>query len=393
MTKTRGIIGAGDTFRFPAGLLAGLTLESVSGPAFSVTEAGAVVGIGATFGTGAVTFQRGADGNVQDSGFVLSEPDSGSGNGLSYQGTVDSLGTLAGKPAVRGNAYSLTTNNHLYVYDGSTWVDVGLIALQGPKGDPGATGAPGPAGIGVPEGGSQGQVLTRTSTGTVWANPTGGASSGGTTGGILSPNLAVGVRNPPTVTAKKETAPESLYVATWEMTPLAPVNLNGLRDTGTLSAAHNYRAVVWRGDTLIGSGNVIAGGGQNASTFSSPVALAAGTQYVIGWQTTDDGHGIATSAVPATYSRFQLGKQVYSQAPDFYPDLYAYWSGSYPAFELLTDQPAPTVLGPLSPTDFPVSSVADAPTGSGFMVVDDAAKTASLYWKFSNGTTKKLDLA
>ena len=50
------------------------------------------------------------------------------------------------------------------------------------------------------------------------------------------------------------------------------------------------------------------------------------------------------------------------------------------------------VLGPLDPVDFPVSTTAAAPNNSGFMVVDNAAKTASLYWKFSDGSTKKIDL-
>ena len=50
------------------------------------------------------------------------------------------------------------------------------------------------------------------------------------------------------------------------------------------------------------------------------------------------------------------------------------------------------VIGPVDPADFPISTTAAAPNKSGFMVVDDAAKTASLYWKFSDGTTKKLDL-
>lgn len=51
------------------------------------------------------------------------------------------------------------------------------------------------------------------------------------------------------------------------------------------------------------------------------------------------------------------------------------------------------VLGPLDPADFPLTTAAKAPNNSGFMVVDDAAKTASLYWKFSDGSTKKVDLA
>ncbi|SEI66514.1 hypothetical protein SAMN04488058_101283 [Deinococcus reticulitermitis] len=54
---------------------------------------------------------------------------------------------------------------------------------------------------------------------------------------------------------------------------------------------------------------------------------------------------------------------------------------------------AKNTRGSLDPVDFPVSTVAEAPARSGFMVVNDDAKTASLYWKFSDGSTKKLDLA
>lgn len=51
------------------------------------------------------------------------------------------------------------------------------------------------------------------------------------------------------------------------------------------------------------------------------------------------------------------------------------------------------VIGPLDPADFPVSTVADAPAGSGFIAVDDVAKTARLVWKFSDGSVKGVDLS
>lgn len=80
MIRTRGIVEAGAEYRVPAGLFQGMTLESVSGPAFEFTENGAPVSVGQAIGAGVVMVRRLADGSSDDSGFVLSEPD-GTGGG------------------------------------------------------------------------------------------------------------------------------------------------------------------------------------------------------------------------------------------------------------------------------------------------------------------------
>jgi len=50
----------------------------------------------------------------------------------------------------------------------------GIQGPQGPKGDTGDTGPQGPAGVGVPSGGTEGQVLSKTADGTAWTDPPSG---------------------------------------------------------------------------------------------------------------------------------------------------------------------------------------------------------------------------
>lgn len=52
--------------------------------------------------------------------------------------------------------------------------DTGPQGPQGPKGDAGDTGPQGPAGVGVPSGGTTGQVLSKTEDGTAWTDPPSG---------------------------------------------------------------------------------------------------------------------------------------------------------------------------------------------------------------------------
>ena len=52
--------------------------------------------------------------------------------------------------------------------------DAGQQGPQGPKGDSGDTGPQGPAGVGVPSGGTAGQVLSKTEDGTAWTDPPSG---------------------------------------------------------------------------------------------------------------------------------------------------------------------------------------------------------------------------
>lgn len=52
--------------------------------------------------------------------------------------------------------------------------DTGPQGPQGPKGDTGDTGPQGPTGVGVPSGGTTGQVLSKTEDGTAWTDPPSG---------------------------------------------------------------------------------------------------------------------------------------------------------------------------------------------------------------------------
>ena len=57
--------------------------------------------------------------------------------------------------------------------------ETGAVGPRGPKGDKGDTGETGPSGAGVPDGGTVGQLLGKTETGTAWIDPP--QSSGGIT--------------------------------------------------------------------------------------------------------------------------------------------------------------------------------------------------------------------
>lgn len=62
----------------------------------------------------------------------------------------------------------------------------GEVGPQGETGATGATGPAGPPGAGVPEGGTDGQVLTKTESGTAWADPSGGVTSFNGRSGVVS---------------------------------------------------------------------------------------------------------------------------------------------------------------------------------------------------------------
>lgn len=80
--------------------------------------------------------------------------------------------------------------------------DIGPEGPQGPKGEPGTPGAQGPQGdpgVGVPAGGTIGQVLTKSGAGdyeTEWQDPQGG--SGGGISLVASVNISIWVRIPST---------------------------------------------------------------------------------------------------------------------------------------------------------------------------------------------------
>lgn len=89
------------------------------------------------------------------------------GAGITYKGTVASVGALPPTGNNNGDAYIVTANDHIYIWDGTAWTDGGPVttAVTGPTGPTGPTGV-GPTGP----------------TGAGPTGPTGIAGAGGPTG-------------------------------------------------------------------------------------------------------------------------------------------------------------------------------------------------------------------
>ena len=469
MSKTRAIIEAGAEFRLPAGFFQGLTLESVSGPAFEITEDAQSVSIGHTFGGGVVVLRRAADGNSDDSAFVLDEPGEeggGSGTALTFRGTLPNAAALP-DGATAGDTYLLTDTGHLHTWDGAAWQDAGPVGVPGPAGARGADGAVGPVGpkgdkgdsvkgdkgdpgpaatvtvgavttlapgaqatvkntgtpaaavleFGIPQGaGGSGpggaldaeqvqdivgaMVKGGTNTTVVYDDDTGTLTV--STTGAVSPRLSASldniIRRSPAMTGFTNIGGGLFRL----FKPERDTIVSGLRDkaphTGT------FRAQIWQQGATdsplsVSADLTVAGDGNwYSALLTQAVTLRAGVTYYIGWAAISGSVVGSNAGETLAYDGFQVGDTNYYSniSRTGYPNVNAGYAGSYaPTFDLLKQTTAADqkgVIGPLDPADFPRSTIADAPGKSGFMVVDDAAKTAALYWKFSDGSTKKLDL-
>jgi hypothetical protein len=113
-------------------------------------------------------------------------------------------GAPSGALGVNGDLYLNTANGDLYQKSGGTWSVIdNLTGPTGATGSTGATGATGPAGsngtngVGVPIGGTTGQVLSKidgTDYNTQWVTPSGGGG-GGADGTVLSPTQITAWQN------------------------------------------------------------------------------------------------------------------------------------------------------------------------------------------------------
>ena len=73
-------------------------------------------------------------------------PPGAAGVGVDMKGQVPTVGDLPPTGNAMGDAYTVTADGDLYVWDGDSWNNVG--PMQGPAGPPGATGPTGPDGRG-----------------------------------------------------------------------------------------------------------------------------------------------------------------------------------------------------------------------------------------------------
>jgi hypothetical protein len=104
-----------------------------------------------TPGTPGATGAQGPKGDKGDPGATGSTgatgPQGSAGTGINVLGSVATVAALPPPGGLNpGDAYTVVADGHMYVVNASrtAWTDVGVI--QGPKGDPGATGAQGPKG-------------------------------------------------------------------------------------------------------------------------------------------------------------------------------------------------------------------------------------------------------
>jgi len=109
-------------------------MQGVAGPAGPAGPQGATGAAGPAGPSGA----QGAQG-----------PKGGTGDGLHVDGSVADAADLPDDAAV-GDAYIVTADGHLHIWDGEDWVDAGLV--RGPEGPEGDLGPAGPQGIQGPMG-------------------------------------------------------------------------------------------------------------------------------------------------------------------------------------------------------------------------------------------------
>jgi hypothetical protein len=120
-------------------------------------------------------------------------PQGSAGTGITMKGTVATAAALPPTGNVQGDAYIVSADNSLHIWDGTQWVNGGSI--QGPPGATGPSGAQGPTGATGPTG-PQGPAGANGPTGP--AGPTGSAGPVGAAGpaGPAGPNGPQGVQGP-----------------------------------------------------------------------------------------------------------------------------------------------------------------------------------------------------
>lgn len=113
------------------------------------------------------------------------------GTGISLKGSVAAVGNLPGAGNAIGDAYIVLASGHLYVYDGSAFVDAGpFVGPQGPTGPQGPQGAQGPTGPAGAQGPTGATGLQGATGNTGLTGPAGATGAQGATGAAGSNGAA-----------------------------------------------------------------------------------------------------------------------------------------------------------------------------------------------------------
>lgn len=173
----------------------------LTGPTGSTGLTGATGPTGPTGPTGAASTVAGPTGPTGNTGPA--------GAGIAYKGAVATASSLPGYPSsyggAVGDAYITIDTGHLWVWNGSTWVDNGAItqSITGPTGPTGPTGNTGNTGPTGPTGntGNTGPTGSTGAASTV-AGPTGPTGTGPT-----GPTGSTGIAGPTGPTGTGPTGP------------------------------------------------------------------------------------------------------------------------------------------------------------------------------------------
>ena len=154
-----------------------------TGPTGSPGYVGSDGPTGPTGATGP-TGTSGSAGPTGPSGSGPTGPTGAAGSGIQYKGTVAATGSLPPSGNTQGDAYIVTSTNHLWIWNGSAWTDGGAVTIgvtgpTGPTGATGNTGSTGPTGANSTVAGPTGATG---STGPTGAGPTGPTGATGPTG-------------------------------------------------------------------------------------------------------------------------------------------------------------------------------------------------------------------
>lgn len=352
----------------PAGQTGPIGPPGPQGPVGSPGLTGATGPKGDTGATGpqgptGATGSTGSQGPVGPQGPLgPTGPQGSTGTGVTMKGQVATSANLPLVGNVQGDAYIVQADDSLWIWDGTKWVSGGPIqgppgptgptgaqgatgatgstgsqGPQGVKGDTGAqgptgptgaastvpgppgatgsqgpqgpTGATGPPGLGVPAGGTTGQVLNKTSNAdyaTAWANPPSATLGGDLTGTVdnghvvLAQGSAIGARDSGNTVRNWITLDGGTVTKFWSAggAHYLWADQAGTGTIATLDMSGNFNlvktggALYFAGDTVIsrvGAGTLRINGnlqltGNSMDLQAQSISLLQGGNQVIYWR-------------------------------------------------------------------------------------------------------------
>lgn len=224
------------------------------------------------------------------------------GNGLYIGGIAETTGDLP-ETAENGVTWLVGADEPYegYVYLNGSWVDIGAVT-------PGPTGPQGIPGVGVPSGGTTGQVLQKASNSdyqTEWTDPASGGDPPGTMLPLMDGTAAVG-------TARSYAREDHVHPQDSEIgelkTSISDVksNVAFVEDGNTATQAiDKWRYVIWKGNLYISTQPISIGTTLSNSNLTAVNNGGLNALGAINDASLVESSGIITPITPSTGSNYQ----------------------------------------------------------------------------------------